>query len=101
MGVDGRPPSDHLASSVRVRLRLDGKEPVEVILAPWWYLDEHGIVLAEHDRLQVEGTDESDGHAVIARKLRAGDRELELRDEQGKPLWTEKREKPATSPPVE
>lgn len=89
VGVDRRSPGAQLEQSVRVVLRADTTDPVEVELAPGWYLDEQGLFLAASDRIVVEGRAVSrEGKTVLeAQRVKKGERTLELRDDAGAPLW--------------
>ena len=89
LGVDHTPPSDELASGTRVELRTDRAHPVVVDLAPDWYLDQRGIRYSRADRVRVQGAYvEHRGRQVFyANSVTQEGRTIELRDEQGRPLW--------------
>jgi len=85
LGVDEVPPGDRMAGNVRVQLSLRGK-PIDIVLAPGWYLDEKGFKLERHRRVQVVEASR-EGSAIIARSIHLDGRLLELRDAEGKPMW--------------
>ncbi len=89
VGVDRVSPGDSLASGVRVTLRPEGSPVVVVDLAPDWYLSERGLAIQRADRMKVEG--QSGKNAVVyARRVEASGHSVVVRDDQGRPLWTEK-----------
>lgn len=88
LGVDETPPSGKLATSMRVVIQTSGGEHVQVELAPGWYLSEKGFAISPKDKLLVEGTRGSNG-VVQARKVQSGSGQVELRNQEGAPLWTE------------
>ncbi len=91
VGVDERSPSASLAEQPRVVLTLGGDPPLQVWLAPAWYLEERGLSLQPRQRVEVQGRPqgERDSHAVDAHTLKLGERVFELRDLDGRPLWKE------------
>jgi hypothetical protein len=89
LGVDQTPPSSQLESNVSLVVRPSASEPVEVHLAPEWYLDQHGMRFAPGERVRVRGTGvQQAGKTVIeATSVGKGNQTLELRNARGKPLW--------------
>ncbi len=89
LGVDWTPPSAQLESTVSLVVRPSASEPVEVHLAPQWYLDEHGMRFAPGERVRVSGSGvQQSGKTVIeATRVEKGSQTLELRNSKGKPLW--------------
>jgi hypothetical protein len=89
MGVDRVPTEDKLAGGIRVSLAASGRAPVEVHLAPGWYLDERGLKLVEREHVRVLGTPSVrvGRTTVVAWEVRKGGETYRLRDERGKPLW--------------
>jgi hypothetical protein len=86
LGVDHVPPSDALASGVRLRIGGAGEGPVVVDLAPDWYLDRQGLRFAPKERVEVEGRRSAE-NVIYATRVTKGDRTVELRDAEGRPLW--------------
>jgi outer membrane receptor for ferrienterochelin and colicins len=73
-----------------VHLLLDtGEEVIPVHLGPLWFIENLETKLTEGDRVKVEGSRiELNGKsAVIAAKVVAGQRTIELRDSMGVPMW--------------
>jgi hypothetical protein len=100
LGVDRVPPEQALATSVRLTVRPGSARPVVVELAPGWYLDEHGLDLRPADRVEAEGSVDAERSVFVARRIRKGASVVELRDEEGRPLWPDpKGETPAGAPP--
>lgn len=65
-----------------------------VMLAPWWYLEENGIVLSENTKATIKGSvvdpywnGYSDYKYLIATELTINGVTVKLRDEYGYPLW--------------
>jgi hypothetical protein len=55
MGVDRASPGDKLATGVRISIGTDRRDPLQIQLAPGWYLDERGLKLAEREQIHVLG----------------------------------------------
>ncbi|MCE5325971.1 MAG: PRC-barrel domain-containing protein [Planctomycetaceae bacterium] len=76
------------------RLRIQGEDGKAYIvqLGPRSFVDAKGLNLASGDKISVTGSHvEMEGRMVVmATELRKGDQTLQLRDRQGKPLWTER-----------
>ncbi|MCA9599605.1 MAG: hypothetical protein KC776_40130 [Myxococcales bacterium] len=89
LGVDQTPPSAQLDRSVSLVIRPEADQPVEVHLAPQWYLDEHGMHIATGERVRIRGKGVTKaGKTVIeASRVEKGNQTLELRNASGKPLW--------------
>jgi hypothetical protein len=98
LGVDNVPPEQRLAENVHLTVTptivtsggstLVGVE-VSVELAPGWYLDERGWSAGRNNELHVEGPYRREGGKIIvlATRVARGAQVVELRDEQGNPLW--------------
>lgn len=93
LGVDRAPPSDTLATGVRLKLGGDDG-PVSVDLAPGWYLDQKGLHFATNERVRIRGSRVH--NAIVAQEITAGGRVIQLRDSQGRPLWRPKPPAPQT-----
>ncbi len=65
----------------------------EVRLGPCAYVMGHGFMFVKGDRIEVTGSKLTlRGHAVIiAREVKKGGKTLTLRDEQGRPAWSQGR----------
>lgn len=89
IGVDRAPPGQELAEGLTIRLRADTRDPIDVKLAPGWYLEENGISYGPREQMSVRGRSEQRGgrSVFIATEIQNGERWVPLRDEQGRPLW--------------
>jgi hypothetical protein len=88
IGVDRASLGDQLATGVRVSIGTDRSSPLQIQLAPGWYLDERGLRLAEHERIRVLGMPIRTGRTtVVAWEVRTGAETYRLRDARGRPLW--------------
>lgn len=89
LGVDRRPPSEALGSSVRLTLGGKAGVPVSVTLGPGWYLDQQGLHFAPNERVHVRGTriEQNGRSSIVAQEITAGGRVVRLRDAAGRPLW--------------
>ncbi|MCD6064764.1 MAG: putative exported protein [Flavipsychrobacter sp.] len=65
-------------------------EKVTVHLGPQWYIEQQLFTLAKGDKVEVEGSQvEMNGETVmIAKRIKKGAQQLELRKEDGTPLWS-------------
>lgn len=63
---------------------------IPVHLGPQWYMDEQTVTLEKGDDITVVGSKISidDEPAIIAREVKKGKTVLELRQEDGTPLWS-------------
>jgi hypothetical protein len=75
-------------ASVRLILQPDGQAPMVVEMAPGWYLDRRGLHFSEQERLSVDGRREGPDSSFVARRVRQGELIVDLRDDNGQPLWT-------------
>lgn len=103
LGADGVPPEQRVAENVHVSVTptvvtsggqtLVGVE-IAVNLAPGWYLDQRGLHFERDSEVHVEGPYRREGGKIIvvATRVSQGTQVVELRDEQGNPLW------PVTAP---
>lgn len=77
-------------TGLHLLFQSDG-EKVEVHVGPTVYLQEIGLDLSEGDQLTITGVratvDEKE--ALLARKIIQGEKEFELRDARGIPLWSQ------------
>ncbi|WP_299489648.1 hypothetical protein [Acaryochloris sp. IP29b_bin.137] len=64
-------------------------ETVDVHLGPSWYLDEQQFNLKSGDPVEVTGSKVTDASSptLIAAKVKSGDTNIDLRDENGMPAW--------------
>jgi len=73
---------------VHLRATCDG-EASDIHLGPAAFVEGKNFPLAKGDEIDVTGSRVTydGGTSLIAKEVRKGDAVLELRDEQGKPLW--------------
>jgi hypothetical protein len=85
--VDGAPASEPEAY-VRLVVQTEGRL-VHVELAPGWYLDEQGLRFSKEDVVSIDGERRSKGgrDVIVARRVRGPQGAVELRDENGEPVW--------------
>jgi hypothetical protein len=66
------------------------KETITVHVGPSWYLDDNNFTINLNDKIEVKGSrvkwDSSD--VIIAANIKIGDKSLTLRDDDGVPLWS-------------
>jgi sporulation protein YlmC with PRC-barrel domain len=74
---------------VRLIIYTDAKKPVLVALGPIGYFEGQKRVLKPGDKITVTGSSIiiDDTPLLIATKVRAGKEEMQLRDNQGHPVW--------------
>jgi hypothetical protein len=87
MGVNQIPVNDFLAQNLSVTIRPDLGEPVEVQLAPGWYLEQNGLRFEPGDRIRAEGVMRTREGTLVARSVRKGNTTVLLRNAAGEPLW--------------
>lgn len=90
------PPQVQLQQVAVITLRTTG-DRVRVLLAPTWYLEQHGFGIDEDELVVVRGRQvlEDGEPSVLASEIQRGSRTLRLRDENGEPLW---QQQPAPAP---
>jgi hypothetical protein len=76
----------------QVRVRLDLQTPqgvVQVQLGPAAYVDQQPVKIAAGDAVEVTGSQATRGRKaqIIAAQVKKGNQVLQLRNEQGQPLW--------------
>lgn len=81
-----------IGGGVHLQVNTD-KETVEVHLGPRFYLEETGFEVEAGETVQVTGSRVKigDRSALIARELLIGDYRLQLREEDGTPVWAGRR----------
>ncbi len=72
-----------------VLMEADGKRYV-LHLAPYWFLEDAGIILKEDDRIKVRGYIYTEGgqSEIIVTEIWKNGKNLRLRDRNGWPLWS-------------
>lgn len=85
---------NHTGNGMHYRFNAESGESFYLMLGPWWYLEENGIDLEPGLALEVTGSivepywaGYDDFRYLIASEVIVGDVRVELRDEDGYPLW--------------
>ena len=71
------------------------KEEIPVHLGPSFYLDKQDVKIAQKDKIEVKGsriTTKGGKPILLAAEVKKGDALLKLRDENGVPAWSRKKE---------
>jgi sporulation protein YlmC with PRC-barrel domain len=73
----------------RLIIYTDAKKPVLVALGPTGYLDSQPTILRPGTKVTVTGSEAvvDDTPILIAEKIKEGNEELQLRDNEGNPMW--------------
>ncbi len=81
----GRP---EMPGRITLSLKTD-KETVTIYLGPVWYIEAQGVKLEPQDQVEVKGSRVilEDKPLIIASYVKKGDKVMNLRDDQGTPLW--------------
>lgn len=85
---------NHTGNGMHYQFDSDGGESFYLMLGPWWFLEQNGIELEPGLDLEVTGSivepywdGYDDLRYLIASEVAVGDVRVELRDEDGYPLW--------------
>lgn len=72
-----------------------GKETISVHLGPTWYIDSQNFELEVGQKVDIEGSQVllNAQYVIIARKVEIGSRVLNLRDRNGIPKWSGRRQR--------
>ncbi|MCE5278743.1 MAG: PRC-barrel domain-containing protein [Planctomycetaceae bacterium] len=94
-------PAPDAAAGQRLRVKAEDGKTYIVHLGPAGFVDAKGLNLASGDTVHITGAQaDMEGRTVVmATQIRKGDQTLQLRDQQGKPLWTERDLTPSPSMP--
>jgi hypothetical protein len=79
---------------VHLVLKTD-KEEIPVRLGPSRFLDRQEVKIGQNDRIQIKGsrvTFQGGKQAIIAAEVKKGDAFLKLRDENGVPAWSRRKD---------
>lgn len=79
------------AGGVHMMLKTE-KETIAVHLGPSWYLQPH-LPIAAKDHVEVRGSRVTyhGRPTIVVAELKKGDQTLELREDDGRPLWRGKK----------
>lgn len=89
VGVDTVTPLKGMSYGVHLTVTTD-KETISVHLGPGWYIENQDIKIKPKDRIEVRGSRVTfqGKPAIIAAEVKKGDEMLNLRDENGFPVWS-------------
>ena len=78
----------HGAPGIQLLLQMD-KQQIAVRLGPAWYVDKQPVKVAAHDTISVHGSRivYAGKPAIVAAQVKKGDHVMNLRRENGVPLW--------------
>ncbi len=78
----------HGAPGIQLLLQTD-KQQIAVRLGPAWYVDKQPVKVAAHDTISVHGSRivHAGKPAIVAAQVKKGDQVMNLRRENGVPLW--------------
>ncbi len=87
--VDMITPMKGMSSGVHLVVKTD-KGPISVHLGPAWYIENQEVKIQPKDEVEITGSRVTfDGKpAIIAKEVKKGDEVLNLRDENGYPVWS-------------
>ncbi len=77
-----------MSSGIHLILKTD-KETIAVHLGPSWYIENQDIKILPGDKVDIKGSRVTfqGKPAIIAAEVKKGDEVLQLRDENGVPVW--------------
>jgi len=80
-----------LGHCVHYTLEMAEGERIRVILGPDWFVGNQNVPIADGQYITVKGSlvDLENEEVLMAAKVFVGDRVIVLRDEYGKPLWSQ------------
>jgi hypothetical protein len=89
VSIDIITPMKGMSNGVHLLLKTD-KETISVHLGPSWYIENQDISIKPKDEVEVKGSLITfDGKpAIIAAELKKGNEVLQLRDDNGYPVWS-------------
>jgi len=89
VSVDKMTPIKGMSDGIHLILKT-GKETVSIHLGPSWYIENQDIQIQPKDKVEIVGSRITfDGKpAVIAAKVKKGNEILQLRDDNGYPVWS-------------
>lgn len=88
MSVERPRPEDSQAF-VHVVIAPTDQQPIKLVLAPGWYLEEKGLRFEPQQTVEVRGrqTTQHGDSTIVVQSVRQGDRSYVLRDEREQPAW--------------
>jgi hypothetical protein len=88
VGSHGGPHGIHGAAGIQLLLKTDTQQ-IPVRLGPAWYVDKQPVKIATHDTISVRGSRivYAGKPAIVAAQVKKGDQVMDLRKDNGVPLW--------------
>jgi hypothetical protein len=85
-----RPRPEDSKSYVHVLISAEDRQPIRLILAPGWYLDQHGIRFEPEQAVTASGKRAVHGGqpSIVVERISTSQGTLLLRDEQDHPVWS-------------
>jgi len=92
VSLDKITPAKGMSYGVHLTLKTD-KETISVHLGPAWYIEKQDTKIKPGDKVEVKGSRiiYQEKPVIIAAELKKGNEVLNLRDENGLPLWAGRR----------
>jgi hypothetical protein len=89
ISIDTFTPMKGMSSGVHLMVKTE-KETLSVHLGPKWYIENQDVKIEPKNKVEIKGSRISyEGKpAVIAARIAKGDEILQLRDDNGYPLWS-------------
>ena len=86
-----RPRPEDGQAFVHIVVTPSDTQPIRLVLAPGWYLEEQGIRFEPNQTVQASGKRvvENGRPSLVVQTLRHGEQSYILRDESEKPVWRE------------
>ncbi len=87
-GIEQVTPTKGMSSGIHLKVKTD-TETIAVHLGPAWFIERQDISIEKGDMIEVKGSKITfnESPAIIAKEVEKGDTELELRDDNGFPVW--------------
>lgn len=86
--IDEIRPMKGMSYGIHLMVKTD-KEEISVHLGPAWFIENQDVKIEVKDKVEVKGSriTFSGNPAIIAAEIKKGDETLNLRDENGYPVW--------------
>ena len=86
-----RPRPEDGQAFVHIVITPSDTQPIRLVLAPGWYLEEQGIRFEPNQTVQASGKRvvENGQPSLVVQTLRRGEQSYILRDEREQPVWRE------------
>ncbi len=94
VSIDKITPMKGMSYGINLMVKTD-KETISIHVGPAWYFDKQNFVIKAKDKIEIRGSRITfDGKpAIIAAELKEGNEVIKLRDKNGYPVWSSRRNK--------